>query len=608
MRTNHALGLVAVFLFLILFTAPPVLAKAKNAHPASGMTDSKGHVLHVASSLTPDEYRAAPIVSSSETASPGPAAQIQSPQTLGPNLIENPSLEDVTNGLPSAWKKGGYGTNDRVLSFPVSGHTGSNAAKVTITRYTSGDGKWYPANAPVTPGQQYQFSDYYESSAESEVDVQVTMADGSKKYIVLGKPSASASWKNFSASFTAPSGAASATIFHVLARAGTLTVDDYSLNAVSAGTNLVKNGDFETPGSGGLPDGWLKGGYGSNTRSFSYPVSGEGGGKAAAVTISSYTSGDAAWYFSPIAVPNGIYSYSDSYKSNVSSVVEIQYHHTDGSYTYQDLVVLPPESSFTPESVGFVVPSGVADITIYHLIQDVGALTVDNVSVEAQSGSGIFTTGAVTLTFDNGWLSQYTNAVPKMDEYGFKGTFYIITHELSDYGYSGFVSKQQIKNMYADGQEIGSHTQTHPYLTDLSVAEQRQEIEGSRQDLLALNVGPVDSFAYPFGDYDNTTISLVEGAGYTNARSTINGDAVPDSDHYQLPRFVMLNTTTAAQAEAAIREAVQDKAWIIIELHQVDNSGDTYATAPATFNAIVDYLAQNHVPVVTMQEGTQSLE
>lgn len=595
--------------------AIPALAKVKNPHAVSGLIDTLGHALHVESAQTPDEYRAAPLPASSpnvksNASSVSPNAQSVQTQTLGPNLIQNPSLEQTSGGLPTAWKKGGYGTNNRTLTFPVTGHTGSNASQVSITSYTSGDAKWYPNNVSAMPGQLYQFSDYYESNAVTEVDVQLTMSDGSNRYIVLGKPAASASWQNFSAQFAAPAGSVSMTVFHVLPAAGSLTVDDYSLNTISSGgggQNLLQNGDFETAGSGGLPADWQKGGYGTNTRTFSYPVAGASG-NGAKISITSYSSGDAAWIYAPLKLPSGIYVYSDSYSANVQSVVEVQYHHSNGSYTYQDLASLPASSSFTSESVGFTVPSDVTDVLVYHLIEDVGSLTIDNASIEANTDTnGVFATGAVTLTFDNGWLSQYDTAMSKMDQYGFKGTFYIITHELSDYGYSGFVSKAQIKDMYADGQEIGSHTQTHPYLTDLSESQQWQEINGSRQDLFALNVGPIDSFAYPYGDYDSTTIALVQQAGYTNARSTINGNAVPNSDPYQLPRFVMLNTTTAAQAEAAIDEAIKEKAWIIIELHQVDNSGDTYATTPATFSAIVDYLHSKGVSVVTMQEGVQDL-
>ncbi len=609
----------------------------KKAHVPSGISDTKGRPLYVESAVTPDINRAAPLpfttvpagtatapstntitntkIMTMNQTSLAPQASTASPgssTSLGPNLIGNPSLESAdSNGMPSGWFKGGYGTNTRTLSYPATpAEDGSRAASVSITSYTSGDAKWYFNYVPVTAGNTYQFSDWSFGNVSSQVDVQFKMSDGTFRYLVIADPTPSSSYQQTVAQFVVPSGAVSLTVFHLIHAVGTLTVDNYSLNEVTTtvSQNLVANGDFEAEGSNGLPVNWNKSGWGTNTRSFSYPVTGVNGSRAAQVSISSYSSGDAAWYFTPLTLKNGIYTYSDMYESNVPSVVEIQYHNADGSYTYEDLAFASPASSFTLETFGFVVPRGVQDVTVYHLINDVGTLTVDNVSVEPNTvTSGVFQNGAVTLTFDNGWLSQYQNAVPKMSQDGLKGTFYIITHELSDYGYTAFMSKADIQKMYAMGEEIGSHTQTHPYLTSLSYSQQQQEINGSRQDLLAMNVGPINSFAYPYGDYDQTTVQLVKDAGYTNARSTITGYTTPYSDHYQLPRLVVLNTTTPAEMEQWIDEAVADKAWLIIEFHQVDTSGDTYAITPANFNPVMDYLAQKGVSVVTMDTGVRSL-
>lgn len=530
--------------------------------------------------------------------------------TLGPNLISNPSFESGISGAPDGWLMGGYGANTRTLTYPATpAHTGSRAASVKITSYTDGDAKWYVAPVAVPGGSSYQFSDWYTSTVPSEIDIEVQHSNGSYSYIVLGRPDSASSYTKFSANFTVPNDASSITVYHLIDSVGTLTVDDYSLNAVQTSSdNLVTNGDFSQTDTGGMPTGWLMGGWGNNTRNLSFPVTGVSG-NGAKTTITSFTSGDAKWYFDPVVVSPGIYTYSDEYKSDVTSDLTVQYIHTDGSITYADIASLPASGSFTNATVQFVVTSGIAKVTVFHLIQSVGSLTIDNVSLVQYSstGAGIFSTGAVTLTFDNGWLSQYDNVRPKLLADNLTGTFYIITHELSDFGYSGFMSKAQVKQLYADGNEIGSHTQTHADLLTESYSQQQQEIAGSRQDLLSMNVGPVDSFAYPFGNFDATSTALVKSAGYTSARATLNGYATPAADIYHLPRFVVLNTTTAAQMKSWIDEAVNGHVWLIIEFHQVDNSNDTYATTPAIFNQVADYLKQKGVPVVTVSQGIQAL-
>ena len=93
------------------------------------------------------------------------------------NLISNPSLETASSNpnLPLGWSKGGWGTNTRIFTYPVAAQDGASAAKVEMTSYTNGDAKWYFNNIPVTPGQTYTFSNWYQSNIPSYVAVQFKM-------------------------------------------------------------------------------------------------------------------------------------------------------------------------------------------------------------------------------------------------------------------------------------------------------------------------------------------------------------------------------------------------------------------------------------------------
>jgi peptidoglycan/xylan/chitin deacetylase (PgdA/CDA1 family) len=86
------------------------------------------------------------------------------------------------------------------------------------------------------------------------------------------------------------------------------------------------------------------------------------------------------------------------------------------------------------------------------------------------------------------------------------------------------------------GMEIGAHTLNHPFLARLNEAEQRREIEGSR-DLIAARLGVTPlGLAYPGGDHDAASIRIVTGAGFAHAVTTRPGDAAPGSPMFQLPR------------------------------------------------------------------------
>ncbi len=555
----------------------------------------------------------------------GQAAQLEKRETadiqsleatsLGANLIQNPSMETAgSNGLPSSWFKGGYGTNNRTLTYPVDGSNGAKGAKVDITNYTSGDVKWYFADVTVTPSKTYQFSNQSLSNVTTYLTVRFKKSDGTWSYDNIATVSPSASFQTNTAQFTIPANVVSVTVFHLLNAVGTLTVDNYSLNEVTSDTpppstsGLIINGDFESADSSGLPINWLKGAWGTNTRSFSYPTTGVNGSRAAEVSIQSYSSGDAKWYFKPLNLPPGIYTYKDQYLSNTTSYVTIQYQHTNGTYTYKDLASVAPAGSFGQLTFDFDVPSGVSNVTVFHLIKSVGYLRIDNVFLEQKSVTpGVFTTGGVTLRFDDGWLSQYQNALPKLSNSGLKGTFYIVTRQLSDNGFPGYMSQSQIRNIYNAGHEIGSHTRTHSDLTSLSFSAQQSEISGSRSDLLSWDVGPIKAFSYPFGAYNSTTMSLVQDAGYSSAAATIDGEVHPTSDPYQLERRGVTSSVTAAEAKQWIDNAIANKRWLILSFHAVDYSGTLYSTTPEVFNEIIDYLKSKNVPVVTTSEGIQSL-
>jgi peptidoglycan/xylan/chitin deacetylase (PgdA/CDA1 family) len=200
--------------------------------------------------------------------------------------------------------------------------------------------------------------------------------------------------------------------------------------------NLIANPSLET-GNGGIPDAWTKGGWGNNVASFSYPVTGTDGQYAAEISMSEWTNGDAKWYFSDVPVTGGAnYSFSDWYKSTVPSELTIRYAYADGSYSYAAIVSrLPASADWINAVQTLTVPPNAVKATVFHLISGVGTLTIDQAEFRLASAGGTpgpnsFPTGLVSFSFDDGWASQYDNAVPALDAAGIRGSFYIITDEM----------------------------------------------------------------------------------------------------------------------------------------------------------------------------------
>ena len=87
--------------------------------------------------------------------------------------------------------------------------------------------------------------------------------------------------------------------------------------------------------------------------------------------------------------------------------------------------------------------------------------------------------------------------------------------------------------------EIGAHTVTHPFLSRLPEALQRDEIHRSKADLETTLGSAITSFAYPHGDYTTATVAVVREAGFTNACSTVPESVQTGIDSFQLPRIVV---------------------------------------------------------------------
>lgn len=127
---------------------------------------------------------------------------------------------------------------------------------------------------------------------------------------------------------------------------------------------------------------------------------------------------------------------------------------------------------------------------------------------------------SILITIDDGYRSAYEIAYPVLKKYGFTATLFIYT----DYvGVSrSAITWDQLREMKADGFEIGSHTISHCDLTKKMTGEQYQdylarikrEIFDSKQIIEKELRQDTFCFAYPYSRYNASVLSLCEQAGY----------------------------------------------------------------------------------------------
>jgi peptidoglycan/xylan/chitin deacetylase (PgdA/CDA1 family) len=111
----------------------------------------------------------------------------------------------------------------------------------------------------------------------------------------------------------------------------------------------------------------------------------------------------------------------------------------------------------------------------------------------AMSGTGIF------LTFDDGGKSAYSVIAPLLEQYQWRGLFFITTGFI---GEPGFLTADEILALHQKGHVIGSHSASHPArFSKLSFEEMKQEWQKSCLTLTKITGEPVTYASVPGGYY-----------------------------------------------------------------------------------------------------------
>lgn len=166
-------------------------------------------------------------------------------------------------------------------------------------------------------------------------------------------------------------------------------IQDYIHSPTQDG-NLIHNSsaELQDPNTGSEPLSWSKSEWGTNTTQFSYENDGHTGSRSVKAEITSYTDGDAKWFFDPIEVQAGkTYTYKHYYKSDAYSDVVAQFIDKDGNSSYQWQSSLSPTSTWQQYTKSIVIPTTAVKMTVLHVFNSTGWLQMDDVELTTTPGN-----------------------------------------------------------------------------------------------------------------------------------------------------------------------------------------------------------------------------
>jgi peptidoglycan/xylan/chitin deacetylase (PgdA/CDA1 family) len=168
----------------------------------------------------------------------------------------------------------------------------------------------------------------------------------------------------------------------------------------------------------------------------------------------------------------------------------------------------------------------------------------------AREGWGNQRQRAVCITFDDGCETDWIAAAPMLAELGFHATSYVTAGFL---GQDGYLSTAQLRELDSTGFEIGCHSMTHAYLSDISELELKHEIVDAKDRIEQILGHAIQHFSCPGGRYDERSLATARSAGFktvANSDFHANSTATPVCE---LGRIAILRDLPLARFGAICR-------------------------------------------------------
>lgn len=533
------------------------------------------------------------------------------------NLLPSGSFNLLRNGgVPIGWHLEKGGQLSDALTYQ-DGYVSGRTLVLTVSHYQSGDMELVTPKISVLPQASYLFKGFYSTSADFDLLIRYFYSNGTSALrLIHSYQSTSGLWATDSYAFHPEAKVDSVQFMYRVSKNGQLQLnntyfepnsDVYVAPKQVVGEQLLTNANLLTSGSS--PQGWSSYKSGSNKATFAYSQTSSVGPNVA-VDVSSFKNGEAKWQPNPIPVSAGQYfQFSFTYKATARADVVAEFALQNGKLAFSTAETLSPASEWTYVTVHFEAPASATEMIPCAIMHSNGSLktaryALYNVTAHAPIR---WSEPLISLTFDDGHMSQFENGASQLHAIGLPGTFYVNPATIDT---NGFMNSAQLKYLQQVGNEIASHGYSPIDLTTVNTARLSAELSGS-SSYLAQHFG-ISSPDLATSDSNNDPqVSMYARKYFASLRGIEGGiNTRQNFDPYNLKVFYITDHTSIETVESAINQTEMYNGWIIFVYHQigVSSTGSNADISLSSFQKQIKAIKRSGVTVQTVSNALTAIK
>ena len=220
----------------------------------------------------------------------------------------------------------------------------------------------------------------------------------------------------------------------------------------------------------------------------------------------------------------------------------------------------------------------------------------------------------IVIQFDDGYADNYVNAFPLFSKYHKVATVGVVTDWIGKtYGNEGeadMLSAQQIRELYAGGWEIASHTKNH---TNMRASQTTIETQMSASIQALADIGvSCTHLIYPFTEYSelsenvasnyfkSATVGVLPNQNFLDYQTNYG-----NIDKYRLNRQAVEITKSVETVEQYVRDSIQYNSLLILYFHDVNDNGGENSWPTDRLEELLKWLDQEGVETMTTTQAVE---